>query len=379
MTPERYADQVEQLAAEQLPEPVYRYVRQGARDGTTAGEASAAWDRHRFLPRVLRDVTDVDLRTTVLGTGLRSPFAVAPTAMQSAVHPQGEAGMAQGVAGAGSLVVVSSHAGSTFESIGGTGAPWWAQVYVTADRPACLPLLERAVAAGARAVVLTADTPVVGTKYDGPGPTVWDLVEPGWLQTNFPPGYGEAPGDAKATDLGPQDVDWLGQVTGLPVVVKGVMRPDDARRCADAGAAAVWVSNHGGRQLDQAAATADCLAAVVAEVGDDCEVYVDGGVRTGRHALAALALGARAVFLGRPPVYALAAHGPAGVTRLLAELAEELTETLRLVGCGSVGALSADLLSAPPSFAPRSVNDTDVVRSGHRTSRLESPSHQKGL
>ena len=118
-------------------------------------------------------------------------------------------------------------------------------------------------------------------------------------------------------------------MTGLPVVVKGVLRPDDARRCVEAGAAAVWVSNHGGRQLDQAAATADCLGRVVAEVADACEVYVDGGVRTGRHALAALALGARAVFLGRPPVYALAAHGPAGVTRLLGELDDELAETLR--------------------------------------------------
>ena len=345
MTHERYADEVEHLAAALLPEAVYRYVRQGARDGVSAGEATAAWDRVRFLPRVLRDVTDVDLRTTILGTEVSSPFAVAPTAMQSAVHPLGEAGMAQGVADAGSLVVVSSNAGSTFETIGATGAPWWSQVYVTADRPACLPLLERAVSAGARALVLTADTPVVGTKYDGKGETVWDLLEPGWLQTNFPPGYGDSPGDAKATDLGPQDVEWLTQVTGLPVVVKGVLRPDDARRCVEAGAAAVWVSNHGGRQLDQAAATADCLGDVVAAVADACEVYVDGGVRTGRHALAALALGARAVFLGRPPVYALAAHGPAGVTRLLDELGEELAETLQLAGCRAVERVTADLLS----------------------------------
>ena len=352
MTPERYADEVEQIAAGLLPEPVYRYVRQGARDGISAGEASTAWQRHRFLPRVLRDVTDVDLGTTVLGIRLRSPFAVAPTAMQTAVHPQGEAAMAEGAAAAGSLVVVSSNAGSTFEAIGATGAAWWSQVYLTADRPACLPLLERAVAAGARAVVLTADTPVVGTKYDGGGPTVWDLLEHGWLQTNFPPGYGEAPGHAKATDLGPQDVEWLAEVSGLPVVVKGVLRPDDARRCVEAGAAAVWVSNHGGRQLDQAAATADCLEAVVSEVGDACEVYVDGGVRTAGHAMAALALGARAVFLGRPPVYALASHGPAGVTRLLDELDRELTETLRLAGCGTVARVTRDLLSRstiPPS------------------------------
>ena len=351
MIPERYTDRVEQLAAERLPEAVHRYVRQGARDGTSVAEAPAAWDRHRFLPRVLRDVTEVDLRTTVLGTSLRSPFAVAPTAMQSAVHAQGESGMARGVADAGSLVVVSSNAGSTFESIGATGAPWWSQGYVTTDRQACLPLVERAVAAGAKALVLTADTPVVGTKYDGGAETVWDLVEDGWLQTNFAPGYGQAPGDAKATDLGPQDVEWLGRVSGLPVVVKGVLRADDARRCVDAGAAAVWVSNHGGRQLDAAAPTAGCLAAVVDEVGDACEVYVDGGVRTGRHALAALALGARAVFLGRPPVYALAVDGPAGVTRLLGELHDELTETLQLAGCPSLDRVTRDLLAG---YAPQS-------------------------
>jgi 4-hydroxymandelate oxidase len=351
VTSPRYADAVEQRAAELLPEPVYRYLRQGARDGTTTAEASAAWDRFRFLPQVLRDVTDIHLGTTVLGTPLRSPFAVAPTTMQRAVHPDGEAAMGRGVARADSLMVVSSNAGSSFEDIAATGVAWWSQVYVTADRSACLPPIERAVANGARALVLTADTPVVGTKYDGEGPTVWDLLEPGWLRSNFPAGYGDAAGDVKATDLGPQDVEWLGRVSGLPVVVKGVLRADDARRCVDAGAAAVWVSNHGGRQLDQAAATAERLAAVADAVGDACEVYVDGGVRTGRHALAALALGARAVFLGRPPVYALAADGADGVTRLFDELDEELEETLRLAGCPFASRVPAGVLHARADVA----------------------------
>jgi 4-hydroxymandelate oxidase len=200
------------------------------------------------------------------------------------------------------------------------------------------------VAAGARAVVLTVDTPVVGTKYDD-GPSVWDVVDPSWLQVNYPPTYGDQPGDEKATDLGPHDVDWLATTSGLPVVVKGVLRAGDARRCVDAGAAAVWVSNHGGRQLDYAAATADCLADVVDEVGPDAEVYVDGGVRNGRHALTALALGARAVFLGRPPLYALTVDGSAGVRRLLDELTEELVDNLRLAGCSSASAVPRDLLS----------------------------------
>ncbi len=342
-----WSESLEELARESLPESVHRYFRQGARDSVSAGEAVAAWDRYRFLPRVLHDVTDVDTSVSLLGTTLRSPFAVAPTTLQRAAHADGEVAMARAVARAGSLMVVSSNAGSTFEEIADTSVDWWLQAYVPADRLACKPLLDRAVAAGATAIVLTADTPVVGTKYDNGAETVWDVVEPGWLRVNFPKTVGRAPGDKKATDLGPHDIGWLSQVTGLPVVVKGVLRPDDARRCVDAGASAVWVSNHGGRQLDYSAATADCLAAVVDAVGDQADVYVDGGLRTGRHALTALALGASAVFVGRQALFALALEGQHGVERLLAELTEELEESLRLAGCGSARSLPRDLVTHP--------------------------------
>jgi len=344
VTGQRFVDGVEERAAQVLPDPVLRYVRQGAREGRTAAEATAAWDRPRFLPSVMRDVTEVHTATSLLGTATSSPLAVAPTTMQRGLHPDGEVAMARGIAAAGSLMVVSSNAGSTFEDIAATGVSWWLQMYLTAERSTSLPLLRRAVDAGARAIVLTVDTPVVATKYDGTGPTVWDAAEPGWVRVNFPDGYGAAPGDEKATDLGPQDVDWLAQATGLPVVVKGVLRPQDARRCLDAGATAVWVSNHGGRQLDYAAATADCLAAVVAEVGSGAEVYVDGGVRTARHALAALARGARGVFLGRLPLYALAVGGAEGVERMFTELGSELGEALMLAGCASAECVPPDLL-----------------------------------
>lgn len=342
--PGRFADDLEQRARSVLSEPVHRYFRQGARDGVTAAEAEGAWDSFRLLPRVLRDVTDVAVGSTLLDTPVRTPLAIAPTTLHRAAHPEGEVAMARAAAEVGAVMVLSSNAGTTFEDIGATGVSWWLQLYITADRPTCAPLLERAVAAGAKAIVLTADTPVVGTKYDD-GPSVWDTVDPAWLRVNFPPEYGDRPGDDKATDLGPHDVDWLATVTGLPVVVKGVLRPTDARRCVDAGASAVWVSNHGGRQLDYAAATADCLADVVDAVGDDAEVYVDGGVRSGRHALTALALGARAVFLGRLPLYALALDGSAGVRRLLAELTDDLADSLRLAGCADVGAVPRDLVA----------------------------------
>ncbi len=341
---DRFAEALEERAARVLAEPVHRYFRQGAREGLSANEATTAWERYRFLPHVLRDVTEIDLSTTLLGSELRTPFGIAPTTLQRAAHPDGEVATARAAAASGAPMVLSSNAGSTFADVGATGATWWLQLYVTADRPSCVPVLERAVAAGARALVLTADTPVVGTKHDE-GPRVWDVIDPGWLRVNFPPGYGDRAGEAKAMDLGPQDVHWLAETTGLPVVVKGVLRPEDARRCVDAGASAVWVSNHGGRQLDQTAATAECLGGIVEEVGDAAEVYVDGGVRNSRHALAALALGARAVFLGRPVLYALALEGEQGVHRLLTELAEDLEADLRVAGCSTAGDVPRSLIA----------------------------------
>ncbi len=336
---------MEEGARAVLDPEVHRYFRQGARDGVTAAEAAPAWDRMRLVPRVLHDVTEVDLGTELLGTRLATPFAVAPTTLQRAADPEGEVAMARGAAACGALLVVSSNAGSPFEEIAATGVDWWLQMYVTADRSSTLPVVERAVAAGARAVVLTADTPVVGTKYES-GASVWDRVDPAWLRANFPDPHGADAGE-KATDLGPQDIAWLARRFDLPVVVKGVLHPADARRCVEAGARAVWVSNHGGRQLDRAVATADVLEGVATEVGDDAEVYVDGGLRRGSHAVAAGALGARAVFLGRLPLFALACDGEPGVRRVLTELGEELGESLRLVGSTRLGAVPRDVVATP--------------------------------
>ncbi len=329
---DRWLDSIEEQARQRLPAPLFRYLTQGSRDGTTAAEARAAWAAYRLLPHVLRDVTEVDTRTTLLGTQLATPMAVAPTTLQRAVHPDGELAMARATAAASSLMVVSSNAGTPFAEIGETGVDWWLQAYLPSDRTLAEPLLAAAVSGGAKAVVLTVDTPVVGTKYDGPGPTVWETVDPGLLRVNFGEGYAGAPASEKATDLGPHDIGWVAGTTGLPVVVKGVLRPDDARRCVQAGAAGVWVSNHGGRQLDRVLATPRALPAVVEAVGSDAEVYVDGGVRSGLDVLTALSLGARGVFLGRLPLFALSG-GESDVRRMHEELAVELVEALRLTGC----------------------------------------------
>jgi 4-hydroxymandelate oxidase len=329
----RWLAALQERARETLAPAVLEYLLQGAREGVTTGEAVDAWGAIRFRPRVLHDVTDVDPGITLLGERCALPFGVAPTTLQRAVHPDGELAMARATAEAGGVLVVSSNAGTSFADIGATGVRWWLQAYLPADRTLAEPMLDRAVAAGASAVVLTVDTPVVGTKYASPEvPVVWDVVDPDLLRVNFDAGYDGRPGAEKALDLGPHDLGWLADRTGLPVVVKGVLRPEDAQRSVAAGARAVWVSNHGGRQLDRAAATATCLPAIVDAVGERAEVYVDGGIRTGLDVLAAWALGADAAFLGRLPVLALV-DGADGVAALHRELRDQVVDALRLAGC----------------------------------------------
>ncbi|MDX6280955.1 MAG: 4-hydroxymandelate oxidase [Kribbellaceae bacterium] len=341
----RWIDGLEAAAAEKLPEPVHRYFRQGSAGGVSVGEAVAAWSAYRFRPHVLTDVSTVDLRTTVLGTPVELPVLVAPTTLQRQASPDGELAMAAGVGAAGSVLGVSSNAGTTFAAIGEVGTPWWVQIYVVKNRDVTLKMLDAAVAGGARAVVLTADTPVVGRKEDV-GPSVWDLIQPGHLLANLVEEDYEDGDLAKADDLTPDVIGWLADRTGLPVLVKGVLRGDDAKRCSDAGAAGVIVSNHGGRQLDGAIPTARALPDVGAALaGTTTELYVDGGIRRGEHVLAALALGARAVLLGRPALWALTVDGSAGVTRLLTDLGEELEHAMRLVGASTLADLTSDLVT----------------------------------
>ncbi|GAA3554730.1 alpha-hydroxy acid oxidase [Kribbella ginsengisoli] len=342
----RWIDGLEAAAGEKLPEPVHRYFRQGSAGGISVGEAVAAWSSYRFRPRVLTDVSTVDLTTTVLGTPVQLPVLVAPTTLQRQADPDGELAMAAGVGAAGSALAVSSNAGTTFAAVGEVGTPWWVQIYVVRNRDITLKMLDAAVAGGARAVVLTADTPVVGRKEDD-GPTVWTVAPTDHLLANLPAGDYADDDLAKADDLTPDVIGWLTERTGLPVLVKGVLRGDDAKRCSDAGAAGIIVSNHGGRQLDGAIPTAQALPEVAAALsGTTTELYVDGGIRRGEHILAALALGARAVLLGRPALWALTVDGSAGVTRLLTDLAEELEHAMRLAGARTFTDLTPDLLTS---------------------------------
>lgn len=357
-----WLDALESRAAEVLPAAVHAYVRAGARDGLAAAEAVEAWRALRLRPRVLQDVRAVDTRTTACGVPLDLPVAVAPTTLQRAADPDGEIAMARAVADSGSLLVVSSNAGHRLADIAATGVAWWLQAYLPQRRDRARALLADAVAAGASAVVLTVDTPVVGTKY-GAAAGVWDAVDVSWVRANL----ADAADDPKATDLGPDDIAWLADTTGLPVVVKGVLRADDARRCVEAGAAAIWVSNHGGRQLDRAATTAACLPDIVEAVGEvaqagGTEVYVDGGLRNGLDLLAALGLGTRLAFVGRQPFYALAVSGADGVRRMFAEMRAEIEEGMRLLGVADLATLrrSEVVLGRAREAATRAVPGVDL-------------------
>jgi 4-hydroxymandelate oxidase len=341
----RWLESLPERARRCMPPPVWTYVQAGARDGVTAAEATAAWHEVRFRPRVLRGVDEAGLETLILGDRYSSPLAVAPTSMQRAVHPQGERAMVAGADAAGCLHVVASNAGTRFGDL--QSARWWLQVYLPADRDDVLPVLEAATAAGATAAVLTVDTPHSGTKY-AVHDADWTGIDLSWWRSNF-----DRPDSDRSSAVHLDDVAWLRERSGLPVVVKGLLRGDDAIRSLEAGADAVYVSNHGGRQLDRSVSTARALAEVVAAVGDRCEVYVDGGVRSGLDALAALALGAQAVFVGRPALHALAVDGARGVERLLAELSGELADALVLAGC-------ARPTEAPDLLAPSALPGADL-------------------
>jgi len=314
----------EEQAARTLPTEVHAYFAGGSGSGVSAGEAAAAWGGLRLRPRVLRDVADVDTSTTLLGTPLAAPVAVAPTAQHALAHPAAEPATAAGTAAAGSLLVLSTRSSKPLEQV--PAGPWWFQSYLLRDRGLTRELARRAAAAGAAAVVLTGDTPYVGR-------TSRAALAPRDLTLEQDP--------AASLD----DIGWLAEASGLPVLVKGVLRGDDARACVGAGAAGLVVSNHGGRQLDRSVPTARALPEVVSAVDGAVPVLVDGGVRSGTDVLCALALGAAAVLVGRPVLWALTVDGAAGVQACLTALREDLSHVMALAGAASVDDIGPDLLT----------------------------------
>jgi 4-hydroxymandelate oxidase len=342
---------LEERARRALPRGAYDFYAAGAGGETTLAANLAAWAGVELRPRILRDVGAVDLSVDVLGTRLAAPVIVAPTAAHRLAHPEGELATARAVAAAGSLFVISSRAGATLADIAAAApdARRWFQVYVMRDRGWTADLVARARETGCSALVLTADTPVVGSKLR-PALAEFEFPDGVWM-ANRPDrerdGWGADAEDQDAS-IGLDTIPWLRDVSGgLPVVVKGVLRGDDAHACIEAGAAAVVVSNHGGRQLDGAVATARALPEVVEAVAGRGEVYVDGGIRRGVDVLRALALGARAVMIGRPVLWGLTCGGAAGVGAVLGCLEEQLREAAALAGAAAVAEITPDLVVRP--------------------------------
>jgi 4-hydroxymandelate oxidase len=344
--------ELEGAARAKIPKPAYDYIAGGAEDEVSLGRNRGAFERWALRPRALVDVSRRDTSAQVLGSTISMPILVAPTAFHCLVHPDGEVATAQGAAAAGTLMVVSTLATRTLEEVASAGsAPRWFQLYVYRDRRVTENLVQRAERSGYHALCLTVDAPVWGRRERDdrnaftlpPGLGVRNLetagidrVPEGRLACSGLSAYW---GELLDPSLTWKDVEWLRSLTSLPILVKGVMTAEDAQLAVDHGVAGIVVSNHGGRQLDGTLGTLDVLPEVVAAVGSRVEVYVDGGIRRGSDVLKALALGARAVMVGRPILYGLALGGAEGVAAVLQHLRMELEMAMALVGRPSVAGI----------------------------------------
>ena len=348
-------DDVEEAAARVLPRTAYDYYRSGADDERTLRANRRAFRRWEIWYRVLVDVAERSLETTLLGARLATPILVAPTAYHRLAHPEGELATARGAAAAGSLHVVSTLATTRLEDVAAASrGPKWFQLYVHKDRDLTRSLVERAEASGYLAIVLTVDAPILGRRLADernhfglpPGMTMANLESAAGLtgrpdESSMLTRYVASRHDASLTW---KDLAWLRGLTSLPILVKGLVREDDAARAVDHGAHGVIVSNHGARQLDGSPASIDALPGVVAAVAGRCPVLLDGGIRRGTDVLKALALGAAAVLVGRPVLYGLAVGGEQGVTRVLGILQEELSTAMALAGCKTIADIGDDLV-----------------------------------
>jgi isopentenyl diphosphate isomerase/L-lactate dehydrogenase-like FMN-dependent dehydrogenase len=346
-------------ARARLDPAVWDFLEGGAGEERTLAANTEAFDRYRLRPSVLRGASRPDTATEILGRRWDAPLAVAPVAFHTLAHPAGEVATVQGAAAAARVpVVISTFAGRTVEDVAEQGGvPLWFQVYCLRDRAVTRDLIERAESAGFEALVLTADAPHLGRRLR-------DVrngfrLPAGVVPANLSGGDRFAVPSRHAQEEFDPDLDWsvlawLRSVSSLPIVVKGLLTGADAVLAVEAGADAVVVSNHGGRQLDGVPATVEVLPEIAAAVAGRVPVLVDGGVRRGRDVLTALALGARAVLVGRPVLHGLAAGGPGGVADVLGILLGELTDAMSLAGVSALADIGPALLWPPgPGDHPR--------------------------
>ncbi|KAF0693585.1 Aste57867_15450 [Aphanomyces stellatus] len=353
-------DEFEAHAKEYLPKAALDYYVSGADDMISLKENRLAFQRLKLMPRVLRDVSHIDTSTTVLGQRIKTPVCIAPTAMQRMAHPDGELASTRAASAAGACYILSTISTTSLEDVAaanGAGLRWY-QLYIFKasrlsfpDRELTRDLVVRAEAAGYKALVLTVDTPILGNRqadlrngFRLPA-YVTHLHMANFAGGRHATGINEVglSGYAKElfdTNLTWQDVAWLKSITKLPIVVKGVLTPEDAIQACDVGCAGILVSNHGARQLDTVPATIEALPAIVAAVKGRAEVYLDGGVRRGTDVFKALALGARCVFVGRPVLWGLTHSGEAGVSEVLRILTGELAHAMMFSATTAIPAIT---------------------------------------
>jgi 4-hydroxymandelate oxidase len=351
-------DDYERLAKERLPQMVFDYYFGGAGDELTIVENRQGWQRLRLRPRVLVDVGTRDLSTTVLGQALSFPVLTAPCAFNALAHPEGECAVARAATAARIIQVVSTAGTHSLEEVAAaapSGVRWF-QLYCYRDRGVTRSLIDRATAAGYRALCLTVDAPLVGrrdrdtrNRFGLPPGMTWKNLEQAGLDRMEAKAEGSALVQYISEIWDPtltwEAIEWLRTASQLPLVLKGILTADDARRAVDCGAAAIVVSNHGGRQLDGTLPTSEALVEVVDAIGGRAEILVDGGIRRGSDILKALALGARAVLIGRPYLWALAVAGQAGVEHVFELLRDELDLDMALSGRPTIASIDRTLIA----------------------------------
>jgi 4-hydroxymandelate oxidase len=351
--------ELEAHARELLPQMAYDYYASGANDEVTLRENRAAYERITLLPRMLVDVSARDTSTTVLGEPVSMPILIAPTGFQGLAHPEGEIATTKAAGTAEILMILATLSTSSIEeAMAVATGPVWFQLYVFKDRAITASLVQRAEAAGCRAIVLTVDVPVLG-KRERDVRNRFALPDHMSVKNLLPGGCQELPKNVAGSGLAAyvaslfdaaltwKDIQWLAGVTKLPVVVKGILRADDALRAINHGASGIIVSNHGARQLDTTPATISVFPEIVDAVAGAVEVYIDGGIRRGTDVLKAIAYGARAVLVGRPILWGLAVGGEAGVKSVLEMLRQEFDVAMALSGCPTLCSITRDLIRQP--------------------------------
>ncbi|XP_070328410.1 2-Hydroxyacid oxidase 1 isoform X3 [Odocoileus virginianus] len=348
----------EQRAKSVLQKSIYDYYKSGANDQETLADNIAAFSRWKLYPRMLRNVAEIDLSTSVLGQKVSMPICVGATAMQCMAHVDGELATVRACRSLGTGMMLSSWATSSIEEVAEAGPEVirWLQLYIYKDREVTKQLVRRAERMGYKAIFVTVDTPYLGNRFDDvrnrfkmPPQLRMKNFETSDLafspKENFGDKSGLAAYVAKAIDpsISWEDIKWLRRLTSLPIVAKGILRGDDAKTAVKHGLDGILVSNHGARQLDGVPATIDALPEIVEAVEGKVEVFLDGGVRKGTDVLKALALGAKAVFVGRPIIWGLASQGEKGVQDVLEILKEEFWLAMALSGCQNVKVIDKTL------------------------------------